>query len=125
METDVKLLLKQISELQDVIDRRVTQLYDAKRGHNHMTVIGFSFEDDKVCGIFNSSYDSYDIDWVSLSVEQIEMSNEEWSEYITKVNEERELKEKQKEEERLRLKLEKDQREYERLKRQFENKEGM
>ena len=33
--------------------------------------------------------------------------------------------EKQKEGERLRLKLEKDQREYERLKRQFENKEGM
>lgn len=118
---NIKDYLKTTTEFQDLVTERAEQLFKAQGYKYEVSFRGLEFEKHQVTVEFGerTNNDCLDLDWVSLSIEQLEMNDSEWEKYIQQVTEETITKEKNEKERFEKLKLENKQREFDRLKKEL------
>lgn len=119
---NIKDYLQKSTEFQDFFTKRARQLIIAWGRKYDFSFRGIEFEGEQVTAEFleQSTRDIIpDSDWVSLSIEQLEMNDSEWEKFIQQVTEETITKEKNEKERLEKQKLETKEREFDRLKKEL------
>jgi Cu/Ag efflux protein CusF len=115
---NVKEILKQANQLQEFATNRAEELFKALGGTYRVSVTGIDFEENQITVKFEeiTRHDCPDMDWISLDVSQLEMSENKWACYLDEKRTETLAKEQKKKDDAEKAKLEAKQREFARLK---------
>ena len=81
----MKDFFKKAYELQDLIYSRALELYNASGGGHILTSRGLQFTETSVDVAYDIENDLHDIEYVTLTINQLEMSDSEWEEHISEI----------------------------------------
>lgn len=114
---NVKEALKQAIKLRELATDRAKDLFMARGGYKSHC-IGIEFEENKIAVRLEEStiHDCPDRDWISLGISQLEMTENEWADYLLKAKTEYLADEQKIKEKAEQAKLEAKQKEFDRLK---------
>lgn len=111
---EIKEILNQATDLQHLAYSRAKEMLeisDERAFPYHSVDIEFDY--DKVDVRFEKTHSDYpDFEFMSLSLSELEMTDEDWMKYIDELKEERIEKERQKEERRKQAELERKKKQY-------------
>lgn len=97
----MKDFFKKANELQLLIYRRAMEFYEANDGRQALYSRGFDFDGETVTVAYGVENDPYYCQYVTLSIEQLEMSDSKWHLYISQIKREAMEKKAKAEEEKL------------------------